>query len=377
MKIVIERNTLSDLISNVIGAVSKNHYIEVLRCLLIECDDQCLSITGSNIAVTITSKSAGSYLFKNNDEVDQRFICALDAVKLNSIVKNYKKGSMSLELKDGFVTVKQGRSTFKIKSNDASHYPAEDETSNEQTRKVVDTFSIECAVLSDLINKTQRSAAVSDVRNYLNGLCFSFSNNLKLYGTNGHTLSHAFTAINNQTEHSTIIAKSMIPLLLKILNDGECSITAYMNRVVFDINDIKLTCTVINEKTPDYDRLINSSYIDAFSVNKEQIMDAVRLAATLRDGDFFGVCFTKKDNVLDVYVSKENNSFDDCVEIESLSDNQFDMKLNVDYILNALSVIEGETVTFMVVDNNSTISSICLKTNEERDGLHIIMPMRN
>ena len=229
MKIVIERNTLSDLISNVIGAVSKNHYIEVLRCLLIECDDQCLSITGSNIAVTITAKSAGSYLFKNNDEADQRFICALDAVKLNSIVKNYKKGSMSLELKDGFVTVKQGRSTFKIKSNDASHYPAEDETSNEQTRKVVDTFSIECAVLSDLINKTQRSAAVSDVRNYLNGLCFSFSNNLKLYGTNGHTLSHAFTAINNQTEHSTIIAKSMIPLLLKILNDGECSITAYMN----------------------------------------------------------------------------------------------------------------------------------------------------
>lgn len=374
MKLIIERNTMMDLVSDVIGAINKNHYIEVLRCVLIECDNNIIKVTGSNIDITIITK--------HSVELDERFTCAIDAIKLNSILRNYKKGDISLELKDGFVVVKQGRSTFKIKSYDVADYPThlDENYDDEHNSKVVNSFSIESSLLCSMINKTQNSAALSDVRHYLNGLCFSFSDKLKLYGTNGHMLSYIESSINNTDVHSTIISKTALPLLTKILNGGVCAITAYKNRVVFDLNEIKMVCNVINEKTPDYDRLINFQYNKSFVIDRESITNTVKLASTLKDGKFFAVCFTKNNNALTICVDKDNNTFDDSIDIENHCDDSFDIKLNIDYILSVLSSLEGRDVTVSVASNDdnqsSKIKSVCIKSNDDMDGLHIIMPMR-
>jgi DNA polymerase-3 subunit beta len=112
----------------------------------------------------------------------------LSAKKLQDILRSLPEDiDISLDEKDGRVTLKAGKSRFNLQSLPAADFPRLTAGQDKAT-----ALEIPQSALRRLFHLTQFAMAVQDIRYYLNGLLLSVDGNaLRVVATDGHRLSYA------------------------------------------------------------------------------------------------------------------------------------------------------------------------------------------
>src|SRR5262249_27843621 len=156
MKLTASREDLLSPLQSVIGVVERRQTMPVLANVLLSARDEHLSITGTDLEVELVAKSAVSVQSGGGGTRPGRQL--LDIFKALP-----EKTSVTLSTEGDRVTLKAGRSAFKLSSLPAAEFPLVDEINAQQT------LTVSQGEFRRLIDKTHFSMAQQDVRYYLNG----------------------------------------------------------------------------------------------------------------------------------------------------------------------------------------------------------------
>ena len=171
------------------------------------------------------------------------------------------------------------------------------------------------------------------------------------------------------------IPRKTIVELIKLLDDSdnEVVIEFTATQVTFGFGDIKLISKVIDGKFPDYNRVIPVGHKNSFTTDRMQMLLAMQRASILSNEKYRGIRMVLSENNLRlISTNSEQEEAEEELEIAYTQD-ALDIGFNVTYLIDVLTNVNHEMITFSFADANSS----CLITiPNDVNYKYVVMPMR-
>ncbi len=362
----INKALLLKPLQTVIGVVERKQPLPILSNVLIEKRGSTILLTTTDLEIQISS-----FIEDENGENNNEAI-TVGAKKLQDILRVSPEDSkVSVEIKDTKLQIKINKSRFTLQTLPPADFPKIESN-------ITNLYKIKLTqkTLKKLITMVQYAMAQQDIRYYLNGVLLVIDKNeLKLIATDGHRLAFIKTnLVDFHEKQEIILPRKTISELIKLLidTDEEIIIELTKNQAKFSFSNTSLITKIIDGKFPDYDRVI-PNYSNHLILNKAVITQALQRAAILSNEKFKGIRFVLTDKNLRL-ISSNNEQEESQEDIETTYQGPaIDIGFNVNYLLEGLSNIPNENITFSFGDANS---SILLTIPNDENFKYVVMPMR-
>jgi DNA polymerase-3 subunit beta len=369
MKFSISRDSLVKSLNLVAGVVERRQTLPILANVLIELQDDRLSLTGTDLEVElvgrVTLPSAGV-----SGEI------TVPARKLLDICKSLPEGSeIDIHAKDSKVSVKSGRSRFTLSTLPAREFPnVEDSIGTHQ-------FTLKQGQLRRLIDRTGFAMAQQDVRYYLNGMLWEIDAKqmLRVVATDGHrlamcTLPEPVTVSGEGAAQVILPRKGVLELARLLLDDNaDIAIIIGSNHIRASTEDFTFTSKLVDGKFPDYQRVLPRSPNKILMGSRQELRQAFTRTAILSNEKYRGVRLKLTKDTLDIVANNpEQEEAEETVSVDYSGDS-LEIGFNVSYLLDVLGVLSGDQIKLSLADPNS---SALLEESEVGDSLYVVMPMR-
>ena len=369
MKFSIARNKLLGPLSLVGGVVERRHTLPVLSNLLLVLDEGMLSMTGTDLEVELV----GRVLVDSVDAASDAGELTAPARKLIDICRSLPEDSdIEFNAVGGKLEVRSGRSRFTLATLPPTDFPnIEDSIGTHQFRTTPEQ-------LGRLIERTAFSMAQQDVRYYLNGMLWELSeSHLRVVATDGHRLAMCTTSLDLEegTEARVILPRKGVLELARLLRDeqNEVAVVLGANHLRVTTEGFTFTSKLVDGRFPDYEKVLPRAPDKIVQAPRDELRQALSRAAIVSNEKFHGVVLQLAEGSMKILA---NNPEQEEAEVELSVDYQggaLEIGFNVDYLLDVLSVLSGETVKLSLSDANSRT---LLEEAEDGDSLYVIMPMR-
>jgi len=364
MKLTASREELLVPLQSVIGVVERRQTMPVLANVLLGARDNRLSVTGTDLEVELVATCAVS--------VQQPGDITVPGRKLLDIFRSLpEKVSVMLSTEGERVSVRAGRSRFTLSSLPASEFPLVEEINAQQT------LTMPQGEFRRLIDKTHFAMAQQDVRYYLNGLLLETDGKaLRAVATDGHRLALCETELSGKarTSQQVIVPRKGVLELQRILGtENNIELAVGTNHVRAQIGEIRFTSKLIDGRFPEYARVIPSNPPKTVEADRENLRQALQRTAILSNEKYRGIRLTARPDLLPLQAhNPEQEEAEDQVEV-SYKGEEVEIGFNVNYLLDALSAIEGDKVQIGLTDSNSSCLIHAPGTMHTR---YVVMPMR-
>ena len=350
----------------VIGIVERKQTLPILSNVLIEKEPGKIRFTATDLEIQITT----SIDIKTAD--NESAAITVGGKKIQEILRILPDQSkISIETKENKAQIKSNKSRFSLQTLPAQDFPR-------LSNQLADAKQIVLSqnTLKNLLMSVQYSMAQQDVRYYLNGVLLIIEGSkLKAVATDGHRLAYNSATIKGKYEKQEIIVpRKAVVELCKLLNDteDEVEIEFSLQQVKAVFSGITLITKIIEGKFPDYERVI-PKHENHLTMSRTQIQQALQRAAILSNEKFRGVRFVLTEKNLSI-ISSNSEQEEAQEEIETEYHGEaLDIGFNVNYLMEGLNNISGETATFSFGDPNS---SILITTDKNDEFRYVVMPMR-
>jgi DNA polymerase-3 subunit beta len=363
----IERNALLTPLASVSGIVEKRHTLPILSNVLLQRKKGRILFTATDLEIQISTSCT-----TDGDSSDDASV-TVSARKLQDILRALpEEAETTLEVQGNRMQVKTGKSRFTLQTLPAADFPLMAEGGGCLAR-----VSVAQRQLRELLHLVHYAMAQQDIRYYLNGLLLMFEGaELRVVATDGHRLSYACGPIATQEEkREVILPRKAVQELLKLLSDSadEIAIELYASQVRFVFGEIELVSKVIDGKFPDYGRVIPVNYRKEIALERESLQQALQRAAILSNDKVRGVRWLLAGNSLKISCSNsEQEEAHEEIEVQ-YGGEPLDIGFNVNYLLDALANVPGETVTCSFGEASS---SMLVTVPAKPEFKYVVMPMR-
>jgi DNA polymerase-3 subunit beta len=364
MKLSASREALLEPLQAVIGVVERRQTMPILANVLIVARGNEVSVTATDLEVEMVASTELT--------VDQDGEVTVPGRKLLDICKALSDGAqVKLDVSGDKATLKSGRSRFTLATLPAADFPTVDSMTAEQS------VVLEQPAMKRLLEKSHFSMAHQDVRYYLNGLLFEIdAGKLRAVATDGHRLAtcEVKTESDATGAHQVIVPRKGVLELQRLLgDDGTVTLAIGSNHIQAQVGGIRFTSKLIDGRFPDYRRVIPNRVETVITADREELRHALTRAAILSNEKYRGVRLDMRPNMLKIQAhNPEQEEAEEEVEVAYDGDTM-EIGFNVNYLLDALGALKGDTVTVQVTDPSSS----CLIWDEATEGCeYVVMPMR-
>lgn len=369
MKFSIPRDALLKPLNLVAGVVERRQTLPVLSNVLLRLEGNQLSLTGTDLEVElvgrVTVDSAGA-----DGEI------TVPARKLVDICKSLPDGTtIELSVDSGKATVKAGRSRFTLSTLPASEFP-EVEGGDGDTK-----LALPQSLVKRLIERTAFAMAQQDVRYYLNGMYLEIlGGRLRMVATDGHRL--AMCTAQDMTVSAPDIGviiprKGVLELARLLEGDDTMSLVVGTHHIRAETEQFTFTSKLVDGKFPEYERVLPKSPDKSVVGDRAELRQAFTRTAILSNEKYRGVRLRLSNNSLDITANNpEQEQAEETVTVEYQGD-QLEVGFNVSYLLDVLSVLNGEKVRFSLSDAaSSALLEEFVEEAGQSDSVYVVMPMR-
>ncbi|CAA0116666.1 Beta sliding clamp [BD1-7 clade bacterium] len=370
MKLVIPREALLKSLSLVAGVVERRQTMAILSNVLLDVKGQLLSVTGTDLEIEVTSR-----VTLDDGSATDDFQITLPAKKLLDICKALPDGcEIKIDVTDeSKVVVSSGRSRFTLASLPADEFPNVDE--GEASAE----FTLLQGEFKRLLDRTAFAMAQQDVRYYLNGMLWELEpNQLRVVSTDGHRLALCElknAEVNIDGKQQIIVPRKGIIELARSLQSPDDSVQVFFghNHLRVVTESFTFISKLVDGKFPDYQRVLPRGGNKVVIGSRIALKEAFSRAAILSNEKYRGVRLLLAEGALTIQANNpEQEEAEDTVAVEYMGDG-LEIGFNVNYLLDALSVLSGESVKLTLSDSNS---SALVEETGDSDSLYVIMPMR-
>ena len=367
MKFSAQRETLLFPLQHVFGAVERKQTSPILGNVLIQAKNGTLTMTGTDNEIEMQATA--------ELHIDQDGDLTVQARKLLDICKNLPEAArIDLEVSDGKVKFKSGRSRFVLATLPAKEFPILKPLDNAQI------VSLSAQELLHCIRSTSFSMAQQDVRFYLNGMLLEISSDrLSCVATDGHRLAYSqlSTDANPSDPVRAIIPRKSVSELQRLLgsvdDDEIVQLAITQQHLQIQVGDVRLSTKLIEGRFPDYNRVIPIDGDKEITVDGNTLKAALTRASVVSSEKYRGVRLSLETGVLSI--SSNNPDQEEAVdemEVEYAGD-KAEIGFNVTYLLDVLNSVTTENVRILLKDGNS---SALVMPEDTSDSKYVVMPMR-
>src|SRR5271156_5195553 len=345
MKLTAAREDFLTPLQSVIGVVERRQTMPVLANVLLAARDNRLSVTGTDLEVELVAT--------NQVSVQQAGDITVPGRKLLDIFRSLpEKTSITLTTEGERVSLRAGRSRFTLSSLPAAEFPLVEEINAQHT------LTVPQGEFRRLIDKTHFAMAQQDVRYYLNGMLLETEGKtLRAVATDGHRLAlcEAQLPAMARTAQQVIVPRKGVLELQRILSaEGNVELAIGTNHVRAQIGEIRFTSKLIDGRFPEYGRVVPANPTKKIHAERDQLRQAFQRTAILSNEKYRGIRLALKSGLLTVQAhNPEQEEAEDQVEV-SYEGEDLEIGFNVNYLLDALGALDGQTVEIGLSDANSS-----------------------
>jgi len=359
MKFTIAREALLKPLQLVGGVVERRQTLPVLSNILLVVEGDQLSMTGTDLEVEMIGRV-------QLDGACEPGSITVPAKTLPDSV------DVELTLTGQKVMIKGGRSRFTLSTLPASDFPnVEDGPENLE-------ILVPQKRLRHLIERTSFAMAQQDVRYYLNGMLLELKGNeLRTVATDGHRLATSVCEVESDLAErlQVIVPRKGIIELGRLLEDSDASARLVIgsNHIRVNTGTFVFTSKLVDGKFPDYERVIPRGGDKLVVADRQELRQVLSRIAILSNEKYRGVRLALTDSYLQVTANNpEQEEAEETLQVDYQGP-AMEIGFNVNYLLDALSILNEEMVRLSLLDANS---SALIEAVDGGDSLYVIMPMR-
>ncbi len=375
MKVRIGREELLTGLQRVQGVVEKRNTMPILSNILLEAKHDGAEIVATDLEIGMRGLYKATVLAAGGVTISAR--------KLYEIIKELPSGEIELTSGDNnWTTIQSGKSQFKVVGLPSGDYPALPSIEREGLTPLAG------AGLLELIRKTLFAAGDNDARYILNGLLVSLTTTekkttlLRLVGTDGHRLAVAEREVGTPNakqpaqDIKAIIPKKAAQEMRRLLEEGgdeEPLIGFTKNLMIFRKSGLLLTSRLMEGNYPNYQQVVPKESGKRIAVNRGLLESALRRVSVLSKDKANAVKVSFAPGGMTLFSS--NPDYGEATEelAARYEGEGLNTGFNARYLLDALSVMDGESVSLQM----DTALSPCLIQEAESPGFKcVVMPIK-
>lgn len=367
MDFVVKKSDLLTELQYVQSVVERRTTVPILSNLLLETTGNSLSVTATDLDVTVQCFSPAEIKVSGAVTVSARKL--IDIVRLLPEADiHFKAGSQD------WINVTCQRSRFKLAVLSKDNFP-------EVPAVNVETVTLPAAALRYMIHHTIFAITQEESRYTLNGaLLLLQPNKLTCVTTDGHRLAlitHDCKIEGIAEDVRVLVPKKTLSELSK-LSSEEIEIVEFgnsENHLFFRVGDRLLVSRILTGQFPNYEMVIPKGNDREVSVGTTEFSDALRRVAVMADEESHSVRFAFSAGQVDISsVSAEFGEAKESLPADYQGD-QLEIGFNARYLLDFLAVLETERVLLQLRDQE-TQGLFRPSGSDAFDYYYVVMPMK-
>ena len=370
MNFTISKSEFYEALHKVVGVVPQKTTISILTCILMELKDSQLSLTGTDLEISVTL-SLGV-------ESSEEGAVAVPAKLLVEIVRELPDVPVNIIAdSNDRIILKTEKGEYKIATQPREDFP------NITVEESEHNFSIESNHLATMTNKTIFAVSADELRPTLTGINVELvDSDLIFVATDGHRLSKVvyknFQAEAIEQHLRMIVPTKALNLLLRNLEKADkVNVQIGEDHVVFRLDNAIIYSKLISGTYPNYERVLPSDNDKTLRVNRELLI------STLRRVSIFSSSLTNQVRLElspdEIIIHSEDIEFG--AEAKEtipgvFSDEWLQIGYNSVYLLDILRHIDTEEVQFDLKDGGSAAIIHPVDQPENEEIVMLLMPIR-
>lgn len=362
-----------------------------LQCILFKVEngfmdkEPVVKLVSTNLQTTIvTSINVSEYEFSGSGGSgnETKFLVRSDL--LFDIVKSFDKDDVltfMYHTDDGKLIIKSGKSKYTLTTYSEENKFPDIETLVSETDNV---FTVETSILKELIDKVLFCTSTDYNLRNLNSVLWLVNkdNELTLVGTDGYRLGLTSDRIQtsiNQSIQFLVDLKTMkeIYKLVTTTTEPEINVSTSYNTsvVMFDTGDIKIITRTVEDKFPDYSRVVNINTSTMIVFDTEKLKETLKHISVLSNKSGEKLVLEITNNITRFIVrSSDFGEVIDELDIVDKQGSDLIISFNPKLLSEIIKHIDTSKCMFKFVDNVSPVK--ISPVDSELTYFYVLMPMR-
>lgn len=352
MNITIERHHLLAALTPVVRVCERKNTIPILANVKLHSDGSTLNLTATDLDIEIIHSAPIASGVAGETTVNARML--LD------IVKRLPDGSqVNLAWADGFMTVKSGRSKFKIGVLPTEMFP------KMHADRFTSSVDADETTLAAIIDHVVLSAAQDETQYTLNGAYFCGPD---VVATDGKRLSHV-TYEGNFGE-GVIVHRKALGEIKALCDDGEVTIEFSDAKARFTFSSgAVMTTKLIDGTYPDWQRIMPRGSTSEMRADRTELMNALGRISIVQGKSSRATKLALSEGRLVVSLNADGEASEE-LSVEYDGD-PMEIGFNSKYLSDAVSSCEGN-IRFQFGGPGGP----ALMSGDDKSLEIVVMPMR-
>src|ERR671930_1619636 len=272
MKIVCQRDELSQKLAVVARAVSTRASVQILSGVLLRAEAGRLHLAATDMELSLRSSL--------DAQIEGDGAVVVPGRLLVDLVRLLPESEVTIEHRadESVARVTSGPSSSTLHTYAAEDFPRLPDLD------AVGTFTVDRESLLDTVSRVSRSASRDESRPVLTGILVRFeTGKLVMAATDSYRLSVKETELPGEVpELEAIIPARALAELARIAQSGDTiELGVHENQVVFAAEDVWLTTRRIDGQFPNYKQLLPESFEHDVTLPRAEFLDVIRRVGVL------------------------------------------------------------------------------------------------
>lgn len=339
----VSKDSLVAALQVVLKAVAANSFLPVLSGIKIHVQASGLTLTASNISMTIE--------YKISEEIDKLIVqktgeMVVPARYLYEIIRKLEAGWVRLENVEPLtLTIQSGNTQFRLCGMDATEFPRIHYIDKSPSQKI----NISNDLLKQIIRRVVFAVSTSETRPVLTGVSLTIDNySISMVATDGVRLAQVIENFDNPTTTSlnVVIPGSTLFDLSKMLDEGKENTTEIeisAKKIRFLSNELMVQSALLEGTYPSINNLIPQSYLSEIIVNTGVLLRAIERVSIVA-GESVTLRVLPSHTIHLISKSAEIGDVKEEIPLEQLEGGEFSVSFNGKYFRDILRAIDRENL---------------------------------
>ncbi|MDE5779324.1 MAG: DNA polymerase III subunit beta [Lachnospiraceae bacterium] len=363
MKISCSKSSLMNGINIVSKAVSAKSTMTNLQCILIEASLSEIKLVANNIEIGIETIIEGNIMEAGK--------IALDAKILSDFVRKLPDSEILIDTNDNYqVHIRCERLESNLPGTSGEDFNYLPEISKDKY------MSISQFSLKEVIRQTIFSISDQENTKIMTGELFEINNDiLKVVSLDGHRISIRSVQLKESFDNMKVIVPGKtLNEISKIISGGvDDEIRLYMTdkHILFEFEQTKVVSRLLEGEFYRIEQMISNDYETRIDVNKTEFLNSIdRSTLFIRESDRKPIILNIEQSSIHLNINSSLGSMNEELEIKK-EGKDLRIGFNPKFLMDALRVIDDETVTIYMVNAKSP----CFIRNEDSSYIYVILPV--
>ena len=375
MKFRCERDTLVDTLTTAGRAVtSRGSSLAALSGVRLEISGNQLTAVGTDLDLTVRMETEGIGV--------EDGACVAPARLAADIVRALEPGAVTVESDGSEMEISAARSRFVVRTFSADDFPVLPEARAPQVQ-------LPGPVLAAALRQVVRAASTDDARPLLTGVLIAAEgDSVRLVATDSYRLAFrdllGTTALPEGTDQILVPARALTELQRLLMAAGKDSkageddlpdigFSTGDTDATFSTNGVHLTTRLLDNRFPDYRKLIPPGYPNQLRVGKEALLDALRRVKLLVRDNTTPVRLSLRPGGVELtVVSQEVGHASEEVDAD-YDGEELTVAFNPSYLIDGVEAVLGDEVVVETVDSTKPAT---VRAPDHDDYRYLLMPVR-